>query len=312
MASDFDARLQAVILEVGGMASGGTTVDEKPLIVGKADPFSTIDVYDGTVLLGVVSSNGQGHWSLQLSTPLFDGIHDLSAVQVSGYGVNSTASYFAITVDASEGSQGFGNEDLSFSNAPRHADNAAENGSPYFPANLFNSHAVSPALDNTGIAKDATSVSDPGKDSHNDLQTYVRQVSAHSSGGKGFDIVAFQGDHQVLDLSTLTNQPLSAQTPAIGGFDLGGHHNALVLSLADVLSIGEQDLFIDDGKRQLIVHGKEGDTVDLQNSHVAGLNDGDWHHHGTTQVDGVIYNVVEHSSANTELLVEQPVRIEMH
>jgi hypothetical protein len=29
-------------------------------------------------------------------------------------------------------------------------------------------------------------------------------------------------------------------------------------------------------------------------------------------VDGVLYNVIEHSSAHTELLVEQAVRIEVH
>lgn len=80
MASDFDVRVQAVITDVEGMASGGTITSEKPLIVGKAEPFATIDVYDGTTLLGVVAANGQGGWSLQLSTPLFDGIHDLSAV----------------------------------------------------------------------------------------------------------------------------------------------------------------------------------------------------------------------------------------
>ena len=125
-------------------------------------------------------------------------------------------------------------------------------------------------------------------------------------------MVAFLGDHQVLDLSAVTDKSLAATTPGIGGFDLGGHHNALVISLSDVLTLGEQDLFIEDGKHQLIVNGKEGDSVDLQNSHVPGLSDGEWHHHGTAEVGGVLYNVVEHSSANTELLVEHQVRIEVH
>ena len=62
MASDFDVRVQAVITDVEGMASGGTITSEKPLIVGKAEPFATIDVYDGTTLLGVVAANGQGGW----------------------------------------------------------------------------------------------------------------------------------------------------------------------------------------------------------------------------------------------------------
>ena len=100
-------------------------------------------------------------------------------------------------------------------------------------------------------------------------------------------MVAFLGDHQVLDLSAVTDKSLAASTPGIGGFDLGGHHNALVISLSDVLTLGEQDLFIDDGKHQLIVNGKEGDSVDLQNSHVPGLSDGEWRHNGTAEVGGV-------------------------
>src|ERR1700675_2902701 len=104
----------------------------------------------------------------------------------------------------------------------------------------------------------------------------------------------------------------SASATGIGGFDLGGHHNALKMSLADVLTLGDHNLFIDDGKQQLIVNGKDGDSVDLTNSHVAGLSDGDWQHHGTTEVGGVTYNVVEHSTARAELLVEQAVRIEVH
>jgi large repetitive protein len=61
-----------------------------------------------------------------------------------------------------------------------------------------------------------------------------------------------------------------------------------------------------------MVNGSDGDTVDLSNTHIAGVADGQWQQEGTAQVGGVTYNVYEHSSANTELLVEQPVRIEMH
>jgi len=52
--------------------------------------------------------------------------------------------------------------------------------------------------------------------------------------------------------------------------------------------------------------------VDLSNAHIAGVADGQWQAEGTAQVGGVVYNVYEHSSANTELLVEHQVRIEVH
>jgi hypothetical protein len=310
MVSDFDARSQAVILHIGGVASGGTTLDEKPLIVGMAGPFSTIDVYDGTALLGVVSSNGQGHWSLQLSSPLYDGVHDLSAVQVTEYGVNATASYFAITVSAPESAPTLADESA-FGDASR-SGIETEQGSPFFPPNLFTSHGGPTTAGHAATENASPSLSDRKEDSDADGHAYTRQTATHVAGAKGFDIVAFLGDHQVFDLSSLADKSSAAQTPGISGFDLGGHHNALVLSISDVLSFGEQDLFIDDGKRQLIVNGKEGDSVDVQNAHVAGLNDGEWQHHGTAEVGGVLYNVVEHSTANTELLVEHAVRIEVH
>ncbi|MGV7242650.1 hypothetical protein [Caballeronia sp. M23-90] len=84
------------------------------------------------------------------------------------------------------------------------------------------------------------------------------------------------------------------------------------LSLTDVLNLGETDLFQKDGKQQMMVNGSNGDTVDLSNSHIAGLAEGEWEQHGTTQVGGVTYNVYEHSSTNVELLVQQNVNVMVH
>ncbi|WP_158941211.1 Ig-like domain-containing protein [Burkholderia sp. S171] len=309
MASEFDIEPQTGITSVDGAASGGTINNEIPLITGKTEPFATIDVYDGTTLLGVVAANGQGNWTLQLSTPLFDGIHDLSAVQAGQYGAKIATSYFPVTVEASSHSaQRYqdaplqSNESSLFNHSPENS------GLPYFPANAFRTQAAQAFMDNAEGDNNVRAVGQPDADP----QAYVRQLASHPDSGKGFDMLAFQGDHQVLDLSALTDRSSLAHVPGIGGFDLGGQHNALVLSLADVLSLGEQDLFIDDGKHQLIVNGKEGDSVDLTSSHVPGLIDGDWHHHGTAEVGGVLYNVVEHSTANTELLVEHAVRVEVH
>ncbi|KQR89702.1 hypothetical protein ASG35_00010 [Burkholderia sp. Leaf177] len=307
MASDFETRVQAVITDVQGMTSGGTITSEKPLLVGKADPFATIDIYDGTTLLGVVSANGQGGWSLQLSTPLSDGVHDLSAVQLNEYGVNPSTGYFTITVDTSENAQPAHNGSFE-DHASRLFDNHIDGNLPYFPPNLFKLHSE-PI---TAQAAAADKITNGLVDTSDDPLSYIRQTSAHLEHSKGLDTVSFVGNHQVLDLSNFTEHASATSTQSVASFDLGGHHNALKVSLADVLSLGKQDLFIDDGKQQLIVNGKDGDSVDLTTSHVAGLSEGDWQHHGTAEVGGVLYNVIEHSTANTELLVEHAVRIEMH
>src|SRR5471032_3153346 len=143
MPSDFNVRVQAVITDVQGVTNGGTITSEKPLIAGKADPFATIDVYDGTTLLGVVAANGQGGWSLQLSTPLFDGIHDLSAVQLHEFGACPSARYFAVTVDTSKNEQVVQIDASVFERTPRVLDHQSASDLPYFPPNLFNSHSAS-------------------------------------------------------------------------------------------------------------------------------------------------------------------------
>jgi large repetitive protein len=147
-----------------------------------------------------------------------------------------------------------------------------------------------------------------------DPASYFKEATAHIEGAKGgaVDTLHLMGDHQILDLTSLTGKTAAAKVSGIEVIDLGGQHNTLKLSLVDVLNLGETDLFQQDGKQQLMVNGKEGDVVDLSNSHIAGLAEGEWQQHGTTQVGGVTYNVYEHSSAHTELLVEQAVRVEVH
>jgi hypothetical protein len=307
MASESGIRVQAVITSVGGAESGGTTTSERPLISGQGDPNATVDIYTSATLLGSVRANAQGNWLFQPATPLLDGVHDLSAIHVSANGVTSATSYFAITVEAADAPPAINSDTSSSSFTSPWTDSEATHNPSPFPVNHFKVHAEAAALN----APAGEVASQALADLTADPQSFARQSLARPVDGQGFDMLAFLGDHLVLDLTSLASKS-AAQKPGIGGFDLGGHHNALKLSLADVLTLGDESLFLDDGKRQVIVNGKEGDSVDLTNSHVAGLSDGDWEHHGTAHVDGVLYNVIEHSSAHTELLVEQAVRVEVH
>jgi large repetitive protein len=147
-----------------------------------------------------------------------------------------------------------------------------------------------------------------------DPAAYFKQATAHIEGAKGgaVDTLHLTGDHQILDLTSLTGKTAAANISGIEAIDLGGHANTLKLSLVDVLNLGETDLFQKDGKQQMMVNGSDGDKVDLSNSHIAGLAEGEWEQHGTAQVGGVTYNVYEHSGAHSELLVQQGVTIVVH
>jgi hypothetical protein len=142
MASELDVGVQAVITTVGGVPSGGTTNSETPVISGHADPYATVDVYTSATLLGLATANSQGNWSFQPSEPLFDGVHDLSAVQVTTHGVRSTTSCFAITVAASDGPHAAYDDSRSAS-APLHFFGGESGGIPSFPVNPFHSKSSS-------------------------------------------------------------------------------------------------------------------------------------------------------------------------
>ena len=143
------------------------------------------------------------------------------------------------------------------------------------------------------------------------LPDSAAQASAHVADGR-VDTIAFTGDHQILDLSALTGKTAAAKISGVEVFDLGGHQNTLKVSLLDVLNLGEKDLFVKDGEQQVVVKGEAGDKVDLSNTHVAGVADGQWEQHGTAQVGGVTYAVYEHSGAHVELLVQQGVATTVH
>lgn len=146
-----------------------------------------------------------------------------------------------------------------------------------------------------------------------DPASYFKESSAHIQGATdGVNTLHLVGDHQVLDMTSLTGQTAAAKVSGMQAVDLGGHSNALTLSLVDVLNLGEPNLFQNDGNKQMLVSGSNGDTVSLSNTHLVGVTDGEWLQHGTAQVGGVTYNVYEHAGAHAELLVQQGVQVALH
>jgi methionine-rich copper-binding protein CopC len=55
------------------------TNDNTPTLNGTAEPNSIIKIYDGTNLIGTATTDGNGDWTFTPTTPLSDGVHNLSA-----------------------------------------------------------------------------------------------------------------------------------------------------------------------------------------------------------------------------------------
>ncbi|WP_279633851.1 Ig-like domain-containing protein [Paraburkholderia tuberum] len=116
--------------------------------------------------------------------------------------------------------------------------------------------------------------------------------------------VEHDGEGEILDLTRIGQTPLSVEV-----IDLTGTgDNTLKLSLGDVLEQGGKDLFIADGRTQVMVKGDAGDKVELSDLLPDGEDIGDWtQQSGNATVDGIEYDVFYHSGLNAELLVQHGV-----
>ncbi|WP_429334621.1 Ig-like domain-containing protein [Paraburkholderia sp. 35.1] len=123
-------------------------------------------------------------------------------------------------------------------------------------------------------------------------------------GNGGLDTLKLAGAGQTLDLGKV-----SFVVSSIEVFDITGTgNNTLKLSLGDVLEQGGKDLFIADGRTQVMVKGDAGDKVELSDLLPDGEDIGDWtQQSGNTTVGGIEYDVFYHSGLNAELLVQHGV-----
>jgi len=83
------------------IADRGATRQNALSIVGRAEPGSTVDVYDGNVWLGAVVASPRGEWSFNASS-LVDGVHPLRATAIDAAGNPSVlpSATYTVTVDS--------------------------------------------------------------------------------------------------------------------------------------------------------------------------------------------------------------------
>ncbi|MCB9599259.1 MAG: hypothetical protein H6720_02710 [Sandaracinus sp.] len=73
-----------------GPPHGGVTNDATPTLTGTTEANATVQVFVDGVLLGTVTADGDGNWSLDVSTPLNDGEHVVRAVAIDDMGRTAT------------------------------------------------------------------------------------------------------------------------------------------------------------------------------------------------------------------------------
>ncbi|EJL91992.1 hypothetical protein PMI17_00833 [Pantoea sp. GM01] len=156
--------------------------------------------------------------------------------------------------------------------------------------------------------KTSSVLSEEIDDTFHSLSAIDDLTSSAIIGHEGqIDELYLTGHDQLLDLSVH-----SAEIQSIEVFDISGDgDNTLVVDINSLLQHGEKNLFIDDGKTQLLVRGDAGDTVQLKDILPEGSDVSEWvHQDGTVTVAGVEYNVYSHGD-DAELLIQQGVKTEL-
>ena len=123
---------------------------------------------------------------------------------------------------------------------------------------------------------------------------------------KNLDTLQIEGANQLLDLNNVAEKVKSVEI-----FDItGSGDNTLRIDAESLLAHGAKDVFIEDGKTQLMVNGNEGDVVQLADILPEGEALSGWTQEaGTVTVAGVAYNV--YSNGEAELLVQEGVKTEL-
>nr|EKU2875798.1 Ig-like domain repeat protein [Enterobacter cloacae] len=87
-----DAALDDVGSVQGNLANGGSTDDPTPTLSGKAEPGSTVKIYDQNGLLGEVTAKADGTWSFSPVAKLPEGEHRFHVTATDKAGNTSVAS----------------------------------------------------------------------------------------------------------------------------------------------------------------------------------------------------------------------------
>ena len=86
----------------GAITSGSTTDDNTPTFTGRAEPNSTVVIYDSGKEIGRVGSDADGNWHFTPAPPLAEGAHSLSYTVIDQAGnVSPPADAIDFTVDTS-------------------------------------------------------------------------------------------------------------------------------------------------------------------------------------------------------------------
>jgi len=151
---------------------------------------------------------------------------------------------------------------------------------------------------------------------HHDVSSVAAQPEAapvttaeHNDGANPLQLSGNQ--LQLIDSSPvidLTHVVAQHQGEEVHSVSLEGHgNNTLNVSINDVLALGSEDLFQQDGNKQLLIKGDAGDVVNLESINGEHAPE-QWNAQGQVTHDGTTYNVYQNVDHEVEVLIQQGVQ----
>ncbi|RJL01009.1 Ig-like domain-containing protein [Enterobacter chuandaensis] len=122
-----------------------------------------------------------------------------------------------------------------------------------------------------------------------------------------------QHDDNASVVSTLNDREINLDNLQHKTIDLtNSKQDKLNISLNDVLTHAEKDMFIADGNKQLMVQGNKGDVVNLSDLLPDNSDPGNWTNAGNVKVSGVEYQIYQVENLDVELLVQTGVTVNVN
>ncbi|MCL6723225.1 Ig-like domain-containing protein [Klebsiella sp. T2.Ur] len=122
-----------------------------------------------------------------------------------------------------------------------------------------------------------------------------------------------ENDDNVHGVSTLNGHEINLDNLQHKTIDItNSKQDKLNITLNDVLTHAEKDMFIADGNKQLMVQGNKGDVVNLSDLLPDNSDPGNWTNAGNVKVSGVEYQVYHMESQDVELLVQAGVTVNVN
>jgi uncharacterized repeat protein (TIGR01451 family) len=178
--------------DTGASTTDNVTSSTSPTITGTAVANSTVNIYDGATLIGTVSANGSGVWTL--SPTLTAGTHDITATATVGGNTSSASSPLRIVIDATAPS------------TPPIVDLATASDSGVFTTDNITSD-TSPTLNGTAEANSTVKIYDGA--------TLIGTVTADASGAWTLTPTLAIGSHDITVTSTDLAGNVSSASPIL-------------------------------------------------------------------------------------------------